>query len=60
LAVPVLPGPAEPQDSRASVGTIYATINASVLQSAGISPAIVVERLGHDIKTLLRAYAHWL
>jgi integrase len=32
--------------------------HASVLLSRGISPALVVERLGHDIKTLLRTYAH--
>jgi integrase len=32
--------------------------HASVLLSAGISPALVAERLGHDIKTLLRTYAH--
>jgi hypothetical protein len=29
-----------------------------VLLSRGISPALVAERLGHDIKTLLRTYAH--
>lgn len=32
--------------------------HASVLLSGGISPALVAERLGHDIKTLLRAHAH--
>jgi integrase len=32
--------------------------HASVLLSRGISPALVAERLGHDIKTLLRTYAH--
>jgi integrase len=34
--------------------------HASVLLSRGISPALVAERLGHDIKTLLRTYAHAL
>jgi hypothetical protein len=29
-----------------------------VLLSRGISPALVAERLGHDIKTLFRTYAH--
>ncbi|HZA87463.1 MAG TPA: tyrosine-type recombinase/integrase [Acidimicrobiales bacterium] len=32
--------------------------HASMLLSHGISPALVAERLGHDIKTLLRTYAH--
>jgi integrase len=32
--------------------------HASVLLSKGVSPAIVAERLGHDLKTLLRTYAH--
>ena len=32
--------------------------HASVLLSAGVSPALVAERLGHDIATLLRTYAH--
>ncbi len=32
--------------------------HASVLLSAGISPALVAERLGHDLKTLLATYAH--
>ena len=32
--------------------------HASVLLSAGVSPALVAERLGHDIKTLLNTYAH--
>jgi integrase len=32
--------------------------HASLLLSRGISPALVAERLGHDIKTLLRTYAH--
>lgn len=32
--------------------------HASCLLSAGISPALVAERLGHDIATLLRIYAH--
>jgi integrase len=32
--------------------------HASVLLSRGISPALVAERLGQDIKTLLRTYAH--
>lgn len=32
--------------------------HASVLLSAGVSPALVAERLGHDIQTLLRTYAH--
>ena len=32
--------------------------HASVLLSEGVSPALVAERLGHDIKTLLTTYAH--
>jgi integrase len=32
--------------------------HASVLLSAGVSPALVAERLGHDVKTLLGTYAH--
>jgi integrase len=32
--------------------------HASVLLSHGVSPALVAERLGHDIKTLLATYAH--
>jgi integrase len=32
--------------------------HASVLLSRGVSPALVAERLGHDIKTLIRTYAH--
>ncbi|MGI8757502.1 MAG: tyrosine-type recombinase/integrase [Acidimicrobiales bacterium] len=32
--------------------------HASVLLSAGVSPALVAERLGHDVATLLRTYAH--
>jgi integrase len=32
--------------------------HASVLLSKGVSPALVAERLGHDLKTLLRTYAH--
>ena len=32
--------------------------HASVLLSKGVSPALVAERLGHDMKTLLRTYAH--
>jgi site-specific recombinase XerD len=32
--------------------------HASVLLSAGVSPALVAERLGHDIATLLRTYSH--
>jgi hypothetical protein len=28
------------------------------LLSKGISPAYVAERLGHDVRTLLRTYAH--
>jgi hypothetical protein len=32
--------------------------HASMLLSHGVSPALVAERLGHDIKTLLRTYAH--
>lgn len=32
--------------------------HASVLLSAGVSPALVAERLGHDLKTLLATYAH--
>jgi integrase len=32
--------------------------HASVLLSAGVSPALVADRLGHDVKTLLASYAH--
>jgi len=32
--------------------------HASVLLSAGVSPALVAERLGHDVVTLLKTYAH--
>ncbi|HET8621678.1 MAG TPA: site-specific integrase [Acidimicrobiales bacterium] len=32
--------------------------HASVLLSKGVSPALVAERLGHDLKTLMRTYAH--
>jgi integrase len=32
--------------------------HASVLLSQGVSPALVAERLGHDVKTLLTTYAH--
>lgn len=32
--------------------------HASVLLSEGVSPALVAERLGHDVKTLLSTYAH--
>jgi integrase len=32
--------------------------HASVLLSAGVSPALVAERLGHDVKTLMGTYAH--
>lgn len=32
--------------------------HASVLLSAGVSPALVAERLGHDVGTLLRTYSH--
>ena len=32
--------------------------HASVLLSKGVSPALVAERLGHDLNTLLRTYAH--
>jgi integrase len=32
--------------------------HASTLLSAGVSPALVAERLGHDLKTLLATYAH--
>ena len=32
--------------------------HASTLLSKGISPAYVAERLGHDVRTLLRTYAH--
>jgi integrase len=32
--------------------------HASVLLSKRVSPALVAERLGHDLKTLLRTYAH--
>jgi hypothetical protein len=29
-----------------------------MLLSAGVSPALVAERLGHDVATLMRTYAH--
>jgi hypothetical protein len=29
-----------------------------VLLSRGVSPALVAERLGHDLNTLLHTYAH--
>ena len=29
-----------------------------MLLSAGVCPALVAERLGHDVATLLRTYAH--
>ncbi len=32
--------------------------HASTLLSAGVGPALVAERLGHDIQTLMRTYAH--
>jgi site-specific recombinase XerD len=32
--------------------------HASMLLSAGVSPALVAERLGHDLQTLLRTYSH--
>ena len=32
--------------------------HASTLWSAGVSPALVAERLGHDIQMLMRTYAH--
>jgi integrase len=32
--------------------------HASVLLSEGVSPALVAERLGHDVATLLKTYAH--
>ena len=32
--------------------------HASTLLSAGVSPALVAERLGHDIQSLMRTYAH--
>ncbi len=32
--------------------------HASVLLSAGVSPALVAERRGLDVKTLLATYAH--
>jgi len=32
--------------------------HASVLLLTGVSPALVAERLGHDLNTLLRTYAH--
>ena len=32
--------------------------HASVLLSAGVSPALVAERLGHDVATLMSTYAH--
>jgi integrase len=32
--------------------------HAGVLLSAGVSPALLAERLGHDVATLLKTYAH--
>jgi integrase len=32
--------------------------HATVLLSRGVSPALVAERLGHDVATLLKTYAH--
>jgi len=32
--------------------------HASVLLSEGVSPALVAERLGHDVVTLLSVYGH--
>lgn len=32
--------------------------HASMLLSAGVSPALVAEPLGHDVGTLMRTYAH--
>lgn len=32
--------------------------HASVLLSAGVSPACVAERIGDDIQALMRTYAH--
>jgi site-specific recombinase XerD len=32
--------------------------HASVLLSNGVSPALVAERLGNDVKTLLSTYSH--
>jgi integrase len=32
--------------------------HASLLLSNGVSPALVAERLGHDLVTLLKTYAH--
>jgi integrase len=32
--------------------------HASLLLSNGVSPALVAERLGHDLATLLKTYAH--
>jgi integrase len=32
--------------------------HASTLLSSGVSPALVAERLGHDIQTLMHTYAH--
>jgi hypothetical protein len=29
-----------------------------VLLSKGVSPALVAERLGHDLRTFMRTYAH--
>jgi hypothetical protein len=39
-------------------GPIRRVGRSSVLLSAGVSPARVAERLGHDVKTLLATYAH--
>ena len=39
-------------------GTLLRHHHASVLLSEGVSPALVAERLGHDVKTLLSTYAH--
>lgn len=32
--------------------------HASMLLSSGVSPALVAERLGHDVRTLMATYAH--
>ena len=34
--------------------------HASVLLSNGVSPALVTERLGHDVETLMSTYAHFI
>lgn len=53
--------PAKVNPATALAGTGWHDLrhhHASVLLSEGVSPALVAERLGHDLKTLLSTYAH--